>query len=186
MSSSAFFSFSKAVIPNLPSSVLSLDCDLASTGEKRSLACIVQGDIYDRYVYERVCKKTNTILITFGPVGKTDEGKIHYHSLTQKFPSVIMQEIGSMWENGSLSRKESLQRSVALPRCGYEELKILVAEDNKVRSSQDVVTLQLRAGLIKQTVFLIIAYLCLSVCLSVSLANTRSTLRANPRWAKRF
>jgi len=114
-------------------SLKEMEAHLVSSREKLSLICLVQEDLYDSASYEIISKKVKTVLVTFGQKGgKMDLGELHYQSLTRKFPSVILQEIASINEYASLTRKNAPKKQESTSEGNYSQLKILVAEDNKM------------------------------------------------------
>lgn len=106
---------------------------LVASKEKRSLACLVQEDLYDEPMFQRISEKSIATLVTFGPERKVGQCQVHYQSLTQKFPVVLIQEIGVICDNGTLSRKTTPRRTTSAPTAiSFECVKILLAEDDKV------------------------------------------------------
>jgi len=99
----------------------------------------VQEDLYDDASYDNLSKKVKSILLSFGPGGNIGRSKLHYQSLTEVFPSVLMQQLIDLCDaknhsKASLMRRPSRRLSTisSLSLSSYEELKVLVAEDNKV------------------------------------------------------
>jgi len=108
---------------------------LAPYGTDSVIVCLVQEDLYDDASYEFLSKKANSILVTFGPSGKIDRSQIHYQSLMQVFPSVLMRQLInlSVGKEASLQRLDSSIRTTASSNnFSLEQLKVMVAEDNKV------------------------------------------------------
>jgi len=112
-----------------------LKANLGSSIDGLSTAFIVQEDLYDDAIYETYSKHSDrsiTTLVTFGPRGTVNKGQSHYHSLTRAFPSVLIQELASMLDYASISRRLSASRLKKLPKASFEGLKVLVAEDNMI------------------------------------------------------
>lgn len=110
------------------------EASLASSPKGCSLACFVQENLYDDLVFKGLSARSKTVLVTFGPDGKVDEGQVHYQSLTRIFPSVLMQELGTALEYASIStRRISAPKAAIQDRFeGLKLLRILVADDNVI------------------------------------------------------
>lgn len=111
----------------------------APFGTDSVIVCLVQEDLYDDASYANLSKKVKSILLSFGPDGNIGRSKLHYQSLTEVFPSVLMQQLIDLCDakaptKASLMRRPSRRLSTisSLSLSSYEELKVLVAEDNKV------------------------------------------------------
>lgn len=103
--------------------------------ERESIvACLVQEGLYDDSSYNALSKTTKTVLVTFGGGGKIARSQIHYQSLVQVFPSVLMQQLINLCDNRRPSMTQSEQLAAALKSntSNYEQLKVMVAEDNLV------------------------------------------------------
>jgi CheY-like chemotaxis protein len=120
---------------------------MQSSNPGRSFACLVQEELFDDSMYKDLSKRAKTILVTFGSAGKINRGQVHYHSLPQIFPLVLMQEIVSLFDYASLARTRTPMKRKMAPQVSLEGLKILVAEDNKVNQKVLICLLQ-RLGVV--------------------------------------
>ena len=115
-----------------------LEKDLTSSKTGNSTACIIQGDLFNEDIYENLSKRSKTVFVTFGPKDVVDKGQSHYLSLTRVFPSVLMQELSSMLDYVSISKRLAASRLKEKSKATFEGIKVLVAEDNLV--NQKVMT----------------------------------------------
>merc|ERR1712194_574188 len=109
-----------------------LEAGFGSQIKGESSACIIQEDLYDDSIYQNLSKRSKSVFITFGPKGIVDKGQNHYLSLTRVFPSVIMQELGSMLDYAKISKRLKPNRLKEKPKASFEGLTVLLAEDNRV------------------------------------------------------
>lgn len=117
------------------------DC-LASLETDTFFVYLVQEDLYDDASYLAMSKKAKTILVTFGSNGKIDRSQIHYQSLTLVFPSALMQHLINLCDHKApcTIRKSLIERrrstsERSMDSCdiiSYEELQVMVADDNVV------------------------------------------------------
>jgi signal transduction histidine kinase len=94
--------------------------------------CLVQEDLYDAKAYNRFADgRAGCILLTSGPTYKVRESSGHFRSLVQMLPSVLMQSMASYVDSSmhaSLAAKNRNDESSS--RESYEDIRVLVAEDN--------------------------------------------------------
>lgn len=114
-------------------SLKELDESMESSCPDRCYVCLVQENLYDESVYDKLSKKAKTILITFGSDKNIARAQVHYQSLTRVFPSVLMQKLYNLCKsNASTKMCHTSNKIVTNPQVNFEQLRILVAEDNKV------------------------------------------------------
>lgn len=125
-------------------SIQELNANLGSS-TRASGVCVVQEDLYDDSAYASLSRRTGAVLVTYGPKGVKDRGLNHYRSLTRLFPTVLVQELGSMFEPASkpgaietnMIANANMDADVAspppedTPKVSFEGLKILVTDDNE-------------------------------------------------------
>ena len=138
-------------------SLADLEEALADMEAKPSMINVIQSDLFDAAIYDRVrAQSTNPpMLLTFGPTDDVPPGGKHYNSLTQMFPVVLMQEICHLYEHKNLSMNGSAapqsSMDMANASINYKALSVLVAEDNKVNQRVLVRMLE-RLGVKKENI----------------------------------
>jgi len=104
----------------------------------RSIIYLLQEDKYDASVFENLPESTKTSLVTFGPKFTVKHAKFHYHSLTDVFPIVLLETLGSCVANTNpvlASRRWSnvnpkdIAHATKVP---LEKLRLMIADDNLV------------------------------------------------------
>jgi len=102
----------------------------------RSYICLLDEDMYCSKTFELLSNMSTAILLTFGPEYSVKEATSHYRSLVQVLPSVFLQSIGSHVEalanagGNGIGVKGVVKSDVnGVP---YKELRVLIAEDNKI------------------------------------------------------
>jgi len=112
-----------------------LDENLKVSGMGRTSVCIIQESLYNENIYSSISDRAKTILVTFGPEGGVDRRQVHYKDLTRMFPSVMMNELGSMCDYASIVREHEPEKDLSNKsnhQTRFDGVKILLAEDNKV------------------------------------------------------
>ena len=101
-------------------------------------ACIVDEDIYDREEYEQ-CHPCNCVLVSFGPMFSVKEALAHYRSVTQVLPGLFLRKLANLLSGKrEKTAKANQSQGVLSGQIKYEDLRLLIAEDNKV--NQKVIT----------------------------------------------
>jgi len=113
-------------------SLSELEATLGTFSFDAPAAVIMQEDLFNEEIYEKLSKRPKIAFMTFGPRGSVDKQQCHYLSLTRVFPSVLMQELCTMLDHASMARRLTASRLKEVPKVTFEGLKILVAEDNLV------------------------------------------------------
>jgi len=74
-----------------------------SSNKATRIICLVQDDLYNEIVFDRISNvsKSEIVLVTFGNKGKTERSAAHYACLTRVFPSVLMEQFGSLSKSSS-------------------------------------------------------------------------------------
>lgn len=103
-----------------------------SDGPVRFDICLVQEDLYDAEAFNRFAAgRPSCILLTSGPTYKVRESRGHFRSLVQVLPSVLMQSMASYIDSSmhaSLAARN--MNDVSSDKASYEDIRVLVAEDN--------------------------------------------------------
>jgi signal transduction histidine kinase/CheY-like chemotaxis protein len=102
---------------------------------ERSYICVVHENLHDRKIYKVLSTSAKAVLVIFGPKQIVEEdAQARYRSLVRVLPSVLMKSMGAHLE----ATKPVSQATTGLPNAGvstdakYQELRVLVAEDNAV------------------------------------------------------
>lgn len=104
-------------------------------------------------MYDSLSKRVKTILVLTGPDTKADHSQGHYPCLTNVFPSVLMEELGTLClaSNGRrpLSKALSIDSDMDLGSAAHlEHLKILIADqiavDLEAAESFDIVLMDMQ------------------------------------------
>ena len=103
----------------------------------RSYICLADEDLYCQESFDLLCNLSTSILLTFGPNYSVMEATGHYRSLLQVLPSVLFQSmaayLGSKTNVGrGLARSISTSSTRSINVIPFKELRVLIAEDNKI------------------------------------------------------
>lgn len=111
--------------------------------------CLVNENLYQSALYRRLSNKLRQpMLLTFGPNYSVKETDGHYRSLEQVLPSVLMQSLLSK-VNSFVSVSRDVKRVSAMEAqpLAHSEIRILIAEDNKI-NQKVLVRMLKRLGLV--------------------------------------
>jgi signal transduction histidine kinase/CheY-like chemotaxis protein len=104
----------------------------SALSDERVYVCLVQEDAYQDELYKSLSKKAKSALLTFGPKYSVHDSEIahHFRSLEQVIPSVLME---TMIEKVRSAKEHQMEvEDVEEIAVSYSELRVLVAEDNKI------------------------------------------------------
>lgn len=108
--------------------------------KSRRLVLIIDECLYETGSFAALSRGfQHAALVSFGPTYSVDESHKHYYSLEQRFPSLLIQDLGQL-SNTVASQKvptppvqlDTADTSVSSSTRSLDTLKILVAEDNVV------------------------------------------------------
>ena len=119
---------------NIPFRAITSLNDMAQTKpDSGGIYCyLVDEDMYDKDTF-RQYRPAKSMLMTFGPMFSVKETQVHFRSVTQILPTLLLGRIadtlaGSQ-QNGKALRHSPSDVSGSIP---YKDLRVLIVEDNMV------------------------------------------------------
>jgi CheY-like chemotaxis protein len=114
------------------------DWTCKNVSRERSYICVVHENLHDRMIYKALSTSAKAVLVIFGPKQIVeDDAQGRYRSLVRVLPSVLMKCMGAHLEATDPVSQASTGR-LRLNAGGvstdtkYQELRVLVAEDNLI------------------------------------------------------
>jgi CheY-like chemotaxis protein len=105
-----------------------------SMDPKRFYMYLVQEELFQADTYHRVASMAPNSLVTLGPKYSVKESCGHFRSISQVLPSVLMKSLASridVMSKRAVSGTD-LPKDLADQSISYEEIKVLIAEDNLI------------------------------------------------------